>query len=156
MKKTVWVLAAALMAATASAAIDPQAPIQASVSAEKTVQFGTFTDPANGVIGEQTEFSRLKGPDLCWKVSGLVSGQTYLGVETFVAPDGARFTDGAYQAKTLEDGVRHEIGFAFSANRNGEVNRCWKFDSSDPLGQYKLTLRVGETVFSPFDFVVTP
>lgn len=130
-------------------------PGPAHQTVKKEVYFGTV-EVENGrpVLNGKNEFSRLKGPDLCWVSNHLNAGQNYLVASTFVSPAPAEFKIGERVFARSEDGLKHTGGANLQADSNGQISQCWKFGPSDPLGDYTLTLQIGQEVFTPFQFKV--
>lgn len=153
MKKAAWVCVAALV--SASAAADVVIPEPAKPEAVKEVYFGTV-DIENGrrVFNYKDEFSRLKGPEFCWMANNLNAGQNYLAALTFVSPEETEFRVGERVFTKSEDGLKHTGGVNLTADMGGQISQCWKFTSDDPVGDYTLTLQVGQNVFQPFQFKV--
>lgn len=97
-----------------------------------------------------------KTQQLCWIAFNMDFGATNTTVEVFKSPSKANFVrDGASieanSDKTLHTVTAHNVK---PSNNNSVVTQCWRFDESDPLGNYSVTVRVNNIQFPPQTFSV--
>ncbi|WP_373767814.1 hypothetical protein [Glaesserella sp.] len=106
-------------------------------------------DTANKVakpIGTQYSVGK-KGQQLCWVVINMPFQARNSVTEIFHSPAEAQFGDPAGTTVSSEDKKRHQISMTLPSSSNEFIQRCWRFDHRDPLGQYTLEVRVNDIVF---------
>lgn len=94
---------------------------------------------------------------LCWEVVGVARLHTdgHRVQEVIVSPTFMRFIDPNASIYSGDNGTRHIIDSVVSGTADA-VSKCWKFDSTDPVGNYTLTLTVSGVPFTALPFTVEP
>ncbi|AUI66070.1 MULTISPECIES: pseudouridine synthase [Glaesserella] len=92
--------------------------------------------------------------ELCWEVFNIPFIAKNRITEVFDTPDTAKFTTTDSSIVSSNDNKTHTI-ITYQPSINNElIRRCWKFDKTDPLGTYKLTLQVNDVTFPTQTFSV--
>lgn len=107
-------------------------------------------DTSDGFINEVTskKYSiKNSGHNLCWIAFNLPFGESNHVVETFVAPKKTAFNDPPSHKKVSKSGRTHTISLDLPSENNLFIQRCWRFDKKDPIGQYKVTIKINEYTF---------
>lgn len=94
---------------------------------------------------------------LCWEVVGVARSHAdgHRVQEVIVSPAFMRFIDPNASIYSGDNGTRHIIDSVVSGTADS-ANKCWKFDSTDPVGNYTLTLTVSGVPFTALPFTVEP
>lgn len=154
MKK--FVLTAAVLLAGSAALV---AHAQTATETDANFVYGTF-------VIDQGIFTRIDSDTLsrsnpkhrlCWSVVGSapIFGNTVAVVETFTSPAGASFSSPQTVTTRSADGRTHELRGSLNSIGQTAVQNCWKFDETDPLGKYSISVNVDGSQLPTFDFVIT-
>lgn len=162
----VWSLNAAAQDDLQPQAVPPQAQEAYGAAQTDAGQQSESRTAAFGLLetvdGRETlntgvnEFSRMRNDQFCWVAQGFSSLQSYKTVSSFTSPPNAVFVWPGSSVHTNNEKTFHEAGKEMQPDSNGQLQTCWRFDSSDQLGDYTFTLRIGNEVFPPFSFRVIP
>lgn len=109
-------------------------------------------------ILNSTEISRSNpNHNLCWDASGVGRSHPdgHRVQETIQSPAFMRFVDPNASIYSGDNGTRHIIS-SVEVGTADSVGRCWKFDNTDPVGNYTLTLNVDGVEFPSLAFTVVP
>ena len=153
--------ALALMIGMVGAAAHAETSFQAATpEIGPCFNFGVFQDN-QGVLRDMqaNTLSRSNAnARVCWAVfsDSPVFGTTVNLKENFVSPAGARFTDDQSIVQSSIDGSKHTVSKIANSMAGTAVHRCWKFDPTDPVGTYTLTVEVDGKSYPARSFVVNP
>lgn len=100
--------------------------------------------------------SKKNTQQLCWLAFNMPFNAENVTVEVFKSPSSANFLRNrasieANADKTLTTVTAQHVK---AINNNQVISQCWRFDESDPLGQYSLSVRVNDIQFPPQTFTV--
>ncbi|CRZ20300.1 hypothetical protein QG071_07090 [Kingella kingae] len=130
--------------------------------AQPTLYTGTITvENRQPTINNKTEFSRSKRESFCWLVQNTDTSTAPNINETFVSPQATEFEISVSQrfqqlkTTTSADKTQHSIQYVLNTP-NLQPYNCWTFTPSDPIGEYRFTLKVNNFVFPEQTFQVTP
>lgn len=144
MKKAL-VLLTALVSASAFAETQP-------VDTRPMMKFGVY-DTSNKVArevpGNKYSISN-KHHRLCWVAFNMPFQPSNQVVEVFNSPKNAKFS-GAVSSK---DGKTHTIKLHTASSNNEFLERCWRFEKTDPKGKYSLSVSVNDVTFPATQFEV--
>ncbi|MFB2538236.1 MULTISPECIES: hypothetical protein [unclassified Acinetobacter] len=86
---------------------------------------------------------------ICWTINNTgYHGQTKLE-EIINAPARSQFVDpDSTHVERSNDGRYHRIErLVYLSPEQDAISKCWKFDNTDPSGEYNIQLKVGDIVF---------
>lgn len=99
---------------------------------------------------------RNKNLQLCWSAFNLplaIDHQHHI-YQQFIAPNNkAKFQGEGLQVKISNNGKTSMVYRKLAATNNS-AQQCWKFGTNDPLGKYKLTVRVNNIQFNQLEFEI--
>lgn len=154
MKK--YLLLAMAFASTAALA-NTQANTNATKEAKPPMMVLTTVDvsgkvakPLNSTV---YSLSREK-TELCWEVINVPFIAKNKVVEVFNAPAKSKFTHPDASVTTSNEDKTHTIVSHVPSANNEFIRRCWKFDKTDPIGNYTLDLRVNDIIFPTQKFSI--
>lgn len=90
---------------------------------------------------------------LCWTAGNMKfdAANRNQVVELVEAPSAAaNFAKSGATVRRLDNKI--SISSTMPAVNNEYVHHCWKFDNTDPLGKYKLSVQVNEIAFGAIEF----
>lgn len=95
---------------------------------------------------------------LCWSVVSSTPsfGRTVNAKETFVSPKGANFSDGNAIVQSSIDGSRHTVSSVLNSISQSAVERCWRFDTKDAVGEYTIHIELDGSAVATETFTVAP
>lgn len=112
------------------------------------------TTPAKLVEG--TTLSVSKKQSLCVLLDNIPYQADNTLVHYFTSPKAAKFEAPSMDVKTSSDKKHFEIT-AKIKNTNPEMktfHQCWKFDQNDPIGTYKLDVKMNDITFKGLSFKI--
>lgn len=113
-----------------------------------------FSGKAPRVI-KGNKLSISKKQQLCWSsINVPVSGKVRVA-EAFYAPAATNFSSPGMTINASADKKEFLIVGDVAATNNEYVTRCWKFDSKDPVGAYRMEVQIGDVVFKNLAFEIT-
>ncbi|OOF66058.1 hypothetical protein [Rodentibacter sp. Ppn85] len=108
-----------------------------------------FTDLKTTVLPRSQSALRL-----CWVAQGQFS-EMVSTIETLKAPKKQTVTAQGSQISTSKDGKVNVIRSTLETLDQGRnLVRCWNFDESDPLGQYKIQIQIMGKIYQDLPFSV--
>ncbi len=128
----------------------PQTLVQYNFGAYN-VNNGVVTPLQNNTISRGNPNHRL-----CWTVIAPVPmfTQTVSAKETITSPVGGSFTDGKSIVQSSIDGTHHVVSSMITPIGGTILERCWQFNTSDPLGKYTLSSEFNGEVMPMREFTV--
>ncbi|KMK51664.1 hypothetical protein RO21_04765 [[Actinobacillus] muris] len=144
MKKSL--VALAFLSASVFASSEPQVS-QTIPQNAPVLRFGVV-DTSNKIAQEVglTYSIANKHHELCWTAFNLPFQMQNKVVEVFISPKAAQFTSAGATVAYSKDKKTHTIT-TMMPNRQETVGKCWRFDKNDPLGKYKVDIRVDDIIF---------
>ncbi|WGE32615.1 pseudouridine synthase [Actinobacillus genomosp. 2] len=96
-----------------------------------------------------------KNLHLCWEAVNVPFTAKNQVTEIFNAPAPAKFTEQGVTVVSSNDGKTHTISRQLASHNNEFIRKCWKFDKTDPKGEYTLQVRINNIEFPamPFNIV---
>lgn len=96
-----------------------------------------------------------KNLQLCWAAFNMPFSPTNQNevIQQFVSPKKTAY-NGLNNANIVvsPDGKTTTIKLILPSHQNQFIEQCWKYEKSDPLGKYKLTVRVNDIQFDTLEF----
>lgn len=92
---------------------------------------------------------------LCWQAEGLAVQSGQVIEEVIWSPAYMQFIDPEAQIYSTNNGTLHTI-HSWARGGGDSVGKCWQFDSTDPVGNYTLAIKVGDVAFPALSFSVEP
>ncbi|OOR98718.1 hypothetical protein B0187_07500 [Haemophilus paracuniculus] len=96
-----------------------------------------------------------KTHQLCWTAVNVPFKASNEVVENFVAPAESTFVAKNGSVISSKDKTKHEVTYRKPSVNNESIGNCWRFDNTDPKGQYSLQVRVNEVQFPTQTFTIT-
>lgn len=130
--------------------------MQAS-SVEPKLSFGVFARQSNDtVVPANTNYLSRSNPNhrLCWIAFDSIFPNQVEVEEQITAPTKSNFSGPNSRVVSSPDGLNHTILTTLSSLNNEMVERCWKFDTADPIGRYEITIKVGEIIYPTQSFEI--
>lgn len=122
------------------------------VNNQPMMKFGVYdvsNTVAKEVSGNKYSISN-KHHRLCWTAFNMPFQPSNQVVEVFTSPKNAKFS-GAVSSK---DGKTHTIKLHTASSNNEFLERCWRFEKTDPKGKYSLSVSVNDVTFPTVPFSV--
>lgn len=121
--------------------------LQPSAQNAPMIRFGVL-DTRNQIAQDAGLTYSISNPhhELCWSAFNLPFQMQNKVVEVFVSPKAAQFKSAGSTVERSKDKKTHTIS-TFVPNRQASINKCWRFDKQDPLGKYKVDIRINDIVF---------
>lgn len=119
------------------------------VPSEPTAIIGVYDtaySPAQAVVNA-TLSKNSATHRLCWKVEGLTPDTPYNVSEHILSPSFATFADKEARNGRSPDGLYHRILKTTSSSGHGDLQKCWRFDKTDPNGEYQIQLAINDLIF---------
>lgn len=150
MKKSL-VLAMSLAVSTSVFAANEPAKTQPTNQPMIKVAVYDVSNKVAREVGHQYSVSN-KNLRLCWAAFNMSFQPSNTIVEEFFSPAKAKFSEPNGSVVTSKDAKKHTVTTSLAAQNNEYIQKCWHFDKSDPLGKYKLNIRVNNTQFDGLEF----
>ena len=154
MKK--YLLLAMAFASTATLA-NTQVNTNATKEAKPPIMALTTVDVSGKVAKalNSTVYSLSKEKtELCWEVINVPFIDKNKIIEVFNAPAKSKFTAPDASITTSNEDKTHTIVSHIPSVNNEFIRKCWKFDKTDPIGNYTLDLQVNDVIFPTQKFSV--
>ncbi|AMW17431.1 pseudouridine synthase [Glaesserella parasuis] len=92
---------------------------------------------------------------LCWEVINVPFTAQNKTTEIFNSPAKSTMMGGqGDNVVSTKDGKMHTITSQMKSVNNEFIRRCWKFDNTDPIGDYTLDLQINDTIFPTQKFKI--
>lgn len=113
-----------------------------------------FSNKVTKDVGDTYSRSN-KNLRLCWAAFNMSFDPTNKNkvIQTFVAPNNkAKFSSSSGTTAVSADGKNSTVTSVLPSRNNEVIEECWKFDNTDPLGKYTLTVQVNDVRFAGYTF----
>lgn len=138
-----------------SASVLANAPIALTPSSNAPLlSLGVYdvsTKVPTALVGEQYSVSN-GNHRLCWVAFNMPFQAQNIVIEQFISPAKAVFADPNASVDSSEDGKTHFIRSTLASKNNEAIEKCWKFDQTDPIGVYQLHVEVNGIHFNAGTF----
>lgn len=118
-----------------------------------------MTEVVNGMYrSADTNVLSRSNPNqrICWQATGIVNGVNgWLLEEVITTPAAMQFADPNAEIYSSNGGTTHAI-YSRVSGQGDTVTKCWRFDNTDPVGNYGLAIKINGTSLPPARFVITP
>lgn len=143
---------------TTNVLANSETPATISVNDKPMMKIAVY-DVSNKVareLGNQFSLKNIKNQRLCWIVFNMpFKPNGNVVIEKFTAPNNkAKFIDPTGSVIVSDEGKISTITRSMVAQNNEYIENCWRFDSSDPLGKYELTVKVNNVSFDTSEFEI--
>lgn len=158
MMKKYLLLAMAFASTTALA--NTQANTNATTTKEaKQPIMGLTTIDVGGKVAKSLNstvysLSKANTTQLCWEVINIPFTAKNKVTEVFTTPAKSKFTHPDASVTTSNEDKTHTIVSHIPSVNNEFIRKCWKFDKTDPIGNYTLDLRVNDIIFPTQKFSI--
>lgn len=148
-------LSLTLLSTAVFATEKPQTPTtQAKGQPTVILQVLDFSGKTPRVMKENKLSRSNKNHKLCWATINLpVSGMVRIA-ETFHTPAPSNFKSTGMSIHASNGNKTFLIVGDVRAKNNENVQRCWRFDNSDPLGKYQFEVQVSDYLFKGLGFEI--
>lgn len=105
-------------------------------------------------IGDTYSISN-KNLRLCWSAFNMPfeAGNKNRVTQVFVAPNNkAKFSSPTGSTAVSKDGKTSTVTSMVASRNNEVIEECWRFDNTDPLGKYTLSVQVNDVAFGAYEF----
>lgn len=120
------------------------------------IAYGTLRQAPDGTSGLELNagsYHLSQQQSLCWVAENIPAApQQQIVMESFHTPVGVRFSQSSVWVVSNNDNSHHVITSPKTPNANRQYHTCWRFDQSDPFGDYRLQVRIGDVEFPPYSF----
>lgn len=122
-----------------------------------TVDVYQVMDNQGTPVNDRTVRLHQQNNQLCWLAQGLDGAAGNLPVYEHITSAGpTEFTDtSAYNARS-PSGTHHYLNSTRLVSSEGSIQKCWRFDGTEPTGNYSIYIRIGDWGFPAQSFVVAP
>lgn len=103
---------------------------------------------------ETNTLSISKKHKLCWVAFNMPLSANNNVMELFHSPDKATFSAAKGNTVSSNEQKTHLVSTVMQPNGNNTISNCWDFSKKDPLGQYRLEVRVNNIQFPARTFEV--
>lgn len=131
-----------------------------AVNAQPTVNLVlAMTEVVNGMYrSADTNVLSRSNPNqrICWQATGVANGVNgWLLEEIISSPAAMQFADPNAEIYSSNGGTTHAI-YSRVSGQGDTVTKCWRFDNTDPVGNYGIAIKINGTSLPPARFVITP
>lgn len=115
-----------------------------------------LSDPKNPKALPNKTISRSNpNHHLCWTAINVNTRNANITIEQFSSPVSTRFTDiNGIEAQRDKEGKLHTLLSYVGVLENKFVEKCWKFSSKYPLGQYTFAAQINDIEFPAQKFTI--
>lgn len=140
-------LAIALGVLTTSVAFSADQTASAPRDTRPMMRFGVF-DTSNAVARQVEKYSASNPAHrLCWAAFNMPFQPSNQIIEVFKSPQKANFMDPASRTTSSKDGKTHTIETSLPSSNGEFIERCWAFDTKDPIGKYSVDIKVNDVTY---------
>lgn len=152
---TIVTLALATNSSFAAAEKAANKPQQAEKKPAIVLQiFDTSTKISRPIKGNKLSISK-KQNQLCWNAVNLTLPTNEVTIaEAFYAPAPMNLLANGSTLESSADKKSHTVITKSKVQLNQVVGRCWGFDSTDPIGKYKLDVQINNIIFKDLAFEI--
>ncbi|QIM66784.1 hypothetical protein A4G16_05075 [Mannheimia granulomatis] len=115
--------------------------------------FDISSQIARPITGNTLSISK-KQSRLCWSSVNLPVQNKAMVVEAFYAPNTLTLVSPGSKIDSSPDKKNHTIVTEINNMGNQNVNRCWGFDKTDPIGKYKMEIQINDYIFKGLEFEI--
>lgn len=129
----------------------------ATLANKPTIYLSMVKKEGNTLISlNSTTYSvSQKDVQLCWEVVNLPLNAANRVEETFRSPTKAQILPEKNAMLEVSNGGKtHKITSFLPTAKKNFIRRCWLFDHRDPVGEYKVDVKIGNLLFPTQTFTV--
>ncbi|MDD0824692.1 hypothetical protein PTQ27_09495 [Mannheimia sp. AT1] len=115
--------------------------------------FDTSTKVAKPISGNTLSISK-KQNRLCWSSINVPLQNKVTIAEAFYAPDVLKIISEGSKVDSSADKKQHTIVSEITNVNTENLNRCWDFDKTDPIGKYQMEIQINDIIFKGLEFEI--